>query len=263
MSKSQQEAALTYQQELEQENADLKTALALLRQDQQAGYHVQQSLLPANPTEVCGYRLDYWLKPSLYLSGDFVDCWPLGKHQLLFYLADVSGHGASSAFVTILIKYLLGRFSEEDNFSPAQLCARVNEELLAGGLDKHLTLVLGCLDTQTGTLTYALSAHLPVPLLIDAEGQVKELAGTGMPIGLFPDALYKDYTCTFPKGGKLCIASDGILELLPGQGLEERQQHWYRWVAETGGNLEALLERLPATETSWPDDVTLMTLTGC
>ncbi|WP_091958195.1 PP2C family protein-serine/threonine phosphatase [Marinospirillum celere] len=263
MRKSQQEAALTYQQELEQENADLKTALAMLRQDQQAGYHVQQSLLPANPTQLDAYRLDYWLKPSLYLSGDFVDCWAQGEHQLLFYLADVSGHGASSAFVTILIKYLLGKYCEQEDFSPAQLCMRVNEELLAGGLDKHLTLVLGCLDTQTGNLTYALGAHLPVPLLIDAEGEVKELSGTGMPIGLFPDAHYKDYTCQFPQGGRLCIASDGILELLPGQGLEERQQYWHRWVVETGGNLEALLERLPVAEGSWPDDVTLMTITGC
>jgi|AntRauTorckE6833_2_1112554.scaffolds.fasta_scaffold19646_3 serine phosphatase RsbU (regulator of sigma subunit) len=263
MSKSQQEAALTYQQKLEQENADLKTALAMLRQDQQAGYHVQQSLLPANPTFLDGYRLDYWLQPSLYLSGDFVDCWPISDHQLLFYLADVSGHGASSAFVTILIKYLLGKYSEEEGFSPASLCARVNEELVAGELDKHLTLVLGCLDTRKQVLTYALGAHLPAPLLIDQQGQVQELGGSGMPIGLFPGAQYQDYTCSFPDRGRLCVASDGILELMPGQGLEERQKQWQKSVAETRGDIQGLLQSLSVEQGDWPDDITLMTLTGC
>ncbi|WP_114416319.1 PP2C family protein-serine/threonine phosphatase [Marinospirillum perlucidum] len=263
MNKCQQEAAVSYQQELEQENADLKTSLALLRQDQEAGYHVQQTLLPDNPTQVNSFRLDYWLRPSLYLSGDFVDCWPLPDNKMLFYLADVSGHGASSAFVTILIKYLLGKYSETVQVSPADLCKQLNEELLAGGLDKHLTLVLGVLDTQTREMTYALGAHLPTPLLCLGSGEVRELEGTGMPIGLFPDALYKDYTCIFPEQGRLCVASDGILELMPGQGLEERQQAWRDLVQKTGGEIEALLQHLPASQEQWPDDVTLMTLTGC
>ncbi len=259
---TQQEAALSYQRELEQENADLKTALAMLRQDQKAGYHVQQSLLPANPSFFSSYRLDYWLKPSLYLSGDFVDGWAVAEDQFLFYLADVSGHGASSAFVTILVKYLLGRFSEQET-SPAALSAKINQELVASALDKHLTLVLGRLNTRTGELTYALGAHLPSPLLIDQQGQVTALAGSGMPIGLFPDAGFKDYHCSFPQGGRLCIASDGVLELMPGQGLEERQQQWQERVAASGGKLDVLLQKLPAESTSWPDDVTLLTLTGC
>lgn len=263
MSKSQQDAALLYQQELEQENADLKTALALLRQDQQAGYHVQQSLLPANPTWLNSYRLDYWLQPSLYLSGDFVDCWPLSDHQLLFYLADVSGHGASSAFVTILIKYLLGKYSEEEGFSPAALCARVNQELVGSDLDKHLTLVLGCLDTQKQQLDYALGAHLPTPLLLDAKGRVAELEGQGMPIGLFPGAEYQNYTCHFPPQGRLCVASDGVLELMPGEGLEARQQQWKQCVETAQGDIQSLLQQLPVASRDWPDDITLMTLTGC
>ena len=262
MGKTGQEAALTYQQELEQENADLKTALALLRQDQQAGYHVQQSLLPANPTLLNHYRLDYWLRPSLYLSGDFVDCWPVSEHQLLFYLADVSGHGASSAFVTILIKYLLGKYCEEEGFSPAALCTRINQELVQGALDKHLTLVLGCLDTRKAELTYALGAHLPVPLMLNADGQIKPLEGSGMPVGLFPDAHYQNFSCPFPAGGTLCMASDGVLEVMPGQGLEERQANWQQYVLDAGGNLEQLVKQLKEGTGHWPDDVTLMTLTG-
>jgi serine phosphatase RsbU (regulator of sigma subunit) len=257
-----QDAGLVYQQRLEQENADLRTSLELLRLDQQAGYHVQQRLLPANPMEYQGVRLDYWLQSSLYLSGDFLDFWSPRPGKLLFYLADVSGHGASSAFVTILLKYLISRYAREDEMSPARLCSRVNEELLTSGLDKHLTLVLGCLDTETRMLTYTLGAHLPVPLMIN-DGAVTELEGNGMPVGLFPGAGYKDYTCTFPEKGCLFMASDGVLEVLPGQGLEARQQEWKARVAASGGKIDSLLQRLPNSPDGWPDDVTLMTLSGC
>jgi serine phosphatase RsbU (regulator of sigma subunit) len=260
MSKPEQDAALRCLQ-LEQENADLRTSLELLRQDQEAGAHVQRRLLPANNMEYQSIRLRYWLQPSLYLSGDFLDCWSPQPGKLLFYIADVSGHGASSAFVTILLKYLVNRYAREDGLSPARLCTRINEELLAGGLDKHLTLVLGCLDTETRELTYTLAAHLPVPLLV-SDGKVNPLEGNGMPIGLFPGAAYRDYTCTFPEKGCLCMASDGVLEVLPGEGLEARQQEWKAQVAASGGDLDSLLQRLPSEPDDWPDDVTLMTVSG-
>ncbi|SFX05831.1 PP2C family protein-serine/threonine phosphatase [Marinospirillum alkaliphilum] len=260
MSKPEQDAALRCQQ-LEQENADLRTSLEMLRQDQEAGYHVQKRLLPLNAMEHQGFRLNYWLQPSLYLSGDFLDFWSPKPGKLLFYLADVSGHGASSAFVTILLKYIVSRYAKEDDLSPARLCTRINEELLVGGLDKHLTLVMGCLDTQTRQLTYTLGAHLPVPLMV-SDGEVQELEGSGMPIGLFPGAVYKDYTCTFPEKGCLMMASDGVLEVLPGEGLEARQKEWRLRVAASGGDLESLLQRLPGEPDNWPDDVTLMTVSG-
>ncbi len=260
-------AALSAEQEkiaqLEQENADLKTALALLRQDQQAGCLVQQSLLPENPSQLNGWHFDYWVRPSLYLSGDFVDAWAPCKDKVLFYLADVSGHGASSAFVTILLKYLLVRYAEQYGCSPAALCRQVNQSLLKIGLEKHLTLVLGCVDAKAQTLTYTLAAHLPAPLVVDAQGQVSELTGKGMPIGLFPDAAYQEYTCAFSQQARLCVASDGVLELLSGQGLEARQQEWHRLVEKTRGEITALRSQLPPESGRWPDDVTLMTLTGC
>lgn len=260
MNKPEQDAVLRCQQ-LEQENADLRTSLEMLRQDQQAGYHIQKRLLPVNAIEYQGFRLNYWLQPSLYLSGDFLDFWSPLPNRLLFYLADVSGHGASSAFVTILLKYLISRHVREDDLSPARLCTRINEELLAAGVGKHLTLVMGCLNTETRQLTYTIGAHLPVPLMVKGN-EAQELEGSGMPIGLFPEAVYKDYTCAFPENGRLCMASDGVLEVLTGQGLEARQKEWRAQVAASGGDLDSLLQRLPNSPSEWPDDVTLMTISG-
>ncbi len=252
---------MNYQQ-LVKENAELKKNIALLEQDQLIAYQVQESLLPSNLAELLGFKLNYLLQPALYLSGDFLDFWSPQPNKLFFYLADVSGSGSASALVTILLKYLLKKYTNQGKLSPANLCSKVNDELLAMGLKKHLTLVLGCLDTSTRQLTYTLAAHLPVPLML-TNHEANPLEGEGLPIGLFPGAVYKDYTCTFPEQGRLCMASDGVLEVLLGQGLQARQLEWQQLVAATGGDIETLLQRLANPAVGWPDDVTLMTLSGC
>jgi len=261
MSKPEQDAALDYQQ-LAKENAELKKSLEALEQDQLAAYQMQQKLLPTDQTVIEGFKLNYLLQPALHLSGDFLDFWSPQPNKLFFYIADVSGSGSAAALVTILLRYLLKKYTSQGELSPASLCTKVNNELLASGLDKHITLVLGCLDFPTKKLTYTLAAHLPVPLII-GESEVKALKGEGLPVGLFPGASYKDYTCIFPEKGKICMASDGVLEVLPGQGLQARQQEWQQLVAATGGDVETLLQRLANPLVGWPDDVTLMTLSGC
>lgn len=249
-------------QRLAKENADLKEIIALLEQDQLIAYQVQQGLLPTNLAELSGFRLNYLLQPALYLSGDFLDFWSPQPNKLCFYIADVAGSGSASALVTILLKYLLKKYTSEGELSPAALCSKVNEDLLAMGLKKHLTLVLGCIDTPTKQLTYTLAAHLPVPLMV-TDGEAIPLEGEGLPVGLFPGATYKDYTCIFPEHGYLCMASDGVLEVLLGQGLQARQIEWQQLVAATGGDTKTLLQRLANGTVGWPDDVTLMTLSGC
>lgn len=249
-------------QQLVKENAELKEIIALLEQDQLIAYQVQHGLLPTNLAEFSGFRLNYLLQPALHLSGDFLDFWSPQPNKLFFYIADVAGSGSASALVTILLKYLLKKYTSQGELSPATLCSKVNEDLLVMGLKKHLTLVLGCIDTPTKQLTYTLAAHLPVPLMVN-DGEAKPLEGEGLPVGLFPGATYKDYTCIFPKQGCLCMASDGVLEVLLGKGLQARQIEWQQLVAATGGDIKTLLQRLANCTVGWPDDVTLMTLSGC
>lgn len=59
-------------------------------------------MLPDKELNVGGLLARYLLIPSLYLSGDFVDVVSIDADKTMFYLADVSGHGASSALVTVL-----------------------------------------------------------------------------------------------------------------------------------------------------------------
>ncbi len=98
-----------YRQELEEANRDLRDGIAELRADQRAGRKVQLRMLPEHDQVMIGLHVDHMIKPSLYLSGDFLDYFRISEDKVLVYIADVSGHGASSAFVTVLLKNLTNR----------------------------------------------------------------------------------------------------------------------------------------------------------
>lgn len=268
-------------QRLEDLNERLETHLELLRLDQQAGGHIQRRLLPSRPQTLGEVSCDYWLAPSLYLSGDFLDFRRFDDRYTLFYFADVSGHGASSAFVTVLLRYLFNRWISEwdgkhPDDLPASWMARLNQELLETGIGKHATLIMGVVDQQQRYLHYSLGAQLPVPLLV-IDGQARMLAGDGMPVGLFPGLEYPRLGCELPERFQLWLCSDGVLECLPGETLEERLADLERRVMESG-RLSTFLENLAAdghlarenellvdddmADQELPDDLTIMTLGG-
>lgn len=262
-------------------NESLETHLALLRMDQQSGGQIQRRLLPAHPKVINGVYYDYWFAPSLYLSGDFLDYQRYSERYSAFYFADVSGHGASSAFVTVLLKYLFNRWlSEWDGQRPEQLApnwlAALNRELQNTDIGKHATLFVGVIDHHSQTLHYSLGAQLPMPLLATG-GKLARLAGEGMPVGLFPDVEYPSLSCALPTEFRLWLCSDGVLECLPGKTLDTRLTELEQLVSESV-TLEQLRDRLAQTNAllvegsagdeanpdrdALPDDLTIMMVSG-
>ncbi|MDR5904851.1 PP2C family protein-serine/threonine phosphatase [Franzmannia qiaohouensis] len=262
-------------------NEHLETHLAMLRLDQQAGGHIQRKLLPHRPLTLNGVSCDYWLAPSLYLSGDFLDFQRFDERYSVFYFADVSGHGASSAFVTVLLKYLCNHWlAQWDGHDPEHLPARwlskLNRELLDAGIGKHATLFVGVIDRQRRYLHYSLGAQLPMPMLVSGE-RLRLLDGEGMPVGLFPGVEYPTLGCELAQNFRLWLCSDGVLECLPGDGLDSRLKELERLVqsskdvAALRGKLslgdvpenddDAVVERAPGYD-ELPDDLTIMTLSG-
>ncbi|WP_404377296.1 PP2C family protein-serine/threonine phosphatase [Vreelandella aquamarina] len=262
-------------------NESLETHLALLRMDQQSGGLIQRRLLPVHPKVINGVYYDYWFAPSLYLSGDFLDYQRYNDRFSAFYFADVSGHGASSAFVTVLLKYLCNRWlSEWDGQAPEKLppnwLAAMNRELQDTDIGKHATLFVGVIDHEAQTLHYSLGAQLPMPLLA-ADGKLERLSGEGMPVGLFPDVEYPSLSCALPANFRLWLCSDGVLECLPGKTLDMRLTELEQLVSESV-TLEQLRDRLAKTNSlliegdvedeanqdrdALPDDLTIMMVSG-
>lgn len=255
-----------YRQQLEAANAELERSLELLQEDQEAGRRVQSKLLPASPFISGNCHITHRIFPSLYLSGDFIDYFKVGEGKLGFYLADVSGHGAASAFVTVFLKAVTNRLQKHyekkvsvSYVSPARVLAEINAELLTMRMGKHLTMFCGVIDFENQRLTYSVAAHYPPPLLLQG-GEVLSLTGRGLPLGLFKEVHYDEHVVELSKQFLLFAASDGVLEVLPKGSANEKEKQLQE-IAMQVNNVDDVVAALRLSpDAALPDDVALLVI---
>ena len=238
--------------------------------DQIAGSQIQNSLLPPTPLQKDKYEIAYRISPSLYLSGDFVGYNILYDRYLVFYVADVSGHGSSSAFLTVLLKFVFSRLLKRHkankdldamSMAPKGFIEHINRQIMALDLDKHLTIFAGSLDMQKNILRYSVASHMPMPVLI-SNGGIQTLKGRGKPVGIFSKCSWEVQEIELPDKFLLALVSDGVLELLPGKSLKEKEKFISDSVSQSDESIEDICERLGVSKTKKdaPDDVTVLTL---
>jgi serine phosphatase RsbU (regulator of sigma subunit) len=237
------------QAQLEAMNRQLAHTVRQLQEDEEAARTLQQRLLPPDGLAFGDYRFTRRLLPSAYLSGDFIDYFPLDEQRIGFYLADVAGHGAASAFVSVILKTLVGRYlrahaQEHDAtlLHPAQALARINRDFCAEALDKHATMLYGVIDRRENVLCWCNAGHFPYPMLHDG-AQARFLAHPGRPIGLFEHARYQDHCLTLPRDCRLLLVSDGVLELMPPQATA-RAEALLPHLGDAAGDIEDFMRRL-------------------
>lgn len=258
-----------YREQLENANSHLRESLRVLERDQLAGKQVQKRLMPTRLITQDHYRVEHYIAPSLYLSGDFIDYAHIKKRYLAFYLTDVSGHGSSSAFVTIWLKHLVSRMvRDEDLFDNDMsfangtnvLLQTVNRELQETRLSHHLTFFVGVIDTHSQKMNYSVAGHLPMPILTTAEGSAY-LEGMGKPVGIFKDVVWQVYGLQLPQEFSLSCFSDGVLEILPGAMIQEKEMQLLQKVTESSGSLESVCNTLQVKDDGEsPDDIAILTI---
>ena len=256
-----------YQQDLEQANRTLGNNLQQMQEDADAARRIQRQIMPERELSFGPYDVSRCLLPSLIMSGDFVDYFAIDPGHIGFYLADVSGHGVSSAFVTVLLKsYVssqLERLSKDGDATvrePQHLLEHLNHTLLDQRLEKYLTIFYGVIDRDSNRLDYSFGGHFPSPVLFDGS-HARFLPGRGPPIGLFRDAVYDAVSLELPEAFTLALFSDGILEVLPGESLEDKQSRLLKALEALDNDADGLIASLGLSSgQDYPDDITLLVL---
>lgn len=252
---------------LEAANVELRGTVKMLEQDQQAGRQVQLRMLPASPLVLDDYVFSHTVIPSLYLSGDFTDYFTVGEDYVAFFMADVSGHGSSSAFATVLLKNLFARKrsdylhqNDDSILSPVAMLKKANDELLDLGVGKFATMVVGLLDMQRNSLRYSVAGHLPQPVLVSGHG-ARYLRGEGTAVGITEDTQFEEHLIDLPNRFMLALFSDGILEILPPKNLIEKEKYFLDVFEQTADSPGELVTRLGLdnVETA-PDDIAALFL---
>ena len=254
-----------YREQLENTNRELQASLKVLKQDQLAGKQVQRKMLPTNNQRFSGMNFSRRIVPSFYLSGDFVDYFMVGDDHVVFFIADVSGHGASSAFLTVLLKNMFARkrsdyFHRSDNaiLSPVAMLDVANRNLLSTGIGKHATLCVGVINLKNNSLLYSVAGHLPLPIIV-VDGKARYLPCEGMPVGLFERPQFAEKTLLLPEKFVLTFFSDGILEVVQAEGLIAREQLLLQRLQAAPDSIDGVVDALALNElVEAPDDIAVL-----
>lgn len=84
-------------------------------------------------------------------------------------------------------------------------------------------------------MTYSIGGHLPLPVLYTPD-DTRYLEGRGLPVGLFDEATYQDHVLELPPQFSLTLLSDGILDLLPGDTLKDKEAALPEIIKAAGGS---------------------------
>jgi serine phosphatase RsbU (regulator of sigma subunit) len=79
-----------------------------------------------------------------------------------------------------------------------------------------------------------------------------------MPIGLFEEPSFERHQVELDEKFELFLFSDGILEVLGGDNLDEKEQNLRTLCERAGQTPEAILQTVTAEVETQPDDVAVM-----
>lgn len=228
----------------------LRKSLEELKEGELAGKKIQFKLLPKPIWEKEGYEFSFKIIPSLYMSGDFIDYFEVNNEWLGFYIIDVAGHGVASAFITVLLKSFMERYLEDYHhknngliLDPAKLLEKLNNELLAEDLGKHLTIFFGLINQKDNSLLYANAGQFPAPI-IWSDSKKEFIKSKGGIIGLFDNQKYHNQRLKFSDEFTLMIVSDGVLDLLNEMSLKKKLEIISDFEAEAKIGIEEISKRL-------------------
>lgn len=142
------------------------------------GFFTPQHTQVAGPFKICGANF-----PSLEVSGDYYDYFPVGGGRLAFAVADVAGKGVPAAIIMSSFRASLHTVAPYVS-SARQITMRANEILLETVRPQDfVTAFIGVLDPRSGEVTYCNAGHNH-PVLMSPSGEHRLLHVGGPILGV-------------------------------------------------------------------------------
>jgi sigma-B regulation protein RsbU (phosphoserine phosphatase) len=196
------ENARLYEQIARQERR-LERDLALARE-------LQFRLLPPSMPKLENLEVAAKFVPARAIGGDLYDFVHYSGSRLGIVIGDVSGKGAPAAIYAALVSGILRSHAPIEP-APAEMLSAVNFSLGERRIEaQYICLMYAVWDDERRTLQVA-NSGLPRPIYIHA-GKTEIIEATGLPLGLFDDAEYEEFTFRTKPGDMFVFFSDGILD---------------------------------------------------
>jgi sigma-B regulation protein RsbU (phosphoserine phosphatase) len=196
------ENAQLYEQ-IERQEKRLERDLALARE-------LQFRLLPQSLPTCTNLDVAAKFAPARAIGGDLYDFMTYSLSRLAIVVGDVSGKGAPAAIYAALVSGILRSHAPIEP-GPAEMLSAVNFSLGERRIDgQFVSLIYAVWDDIHRTLQVA-SSGLPRPLYCH-DGKIEVIEATGLPLGLFDDADFDEFSFKAKPGEMFVFFSDGILD---------------------------------------------------
>lgn len=209
-----------------------------LRSEVDSVRKLQESMIPRTMTAPAGYEIVARYEPSqiqvsggqpvVLAGGDYYYAFQLGPKRLVFLVGDASGHGIKACMAIMGMHTLISILQDNLNSAPHDFVREINRRLCNQNLvqdqEGFITLIYGMLDD--GVLRWTSAGHC-MPLLQNLEtGEIVEAGDAtrdgGLPLGIYEEAEYETVTTPIPRGHRLVVYTDGIVEAMS-NGQEHEQ----------------------------------------
>lgn len=205
---------------------ELQDKSDVIRRDLERAEVIQRALLPSEPPSLEGYRVNAIYRPGMHVGGDLYYAGRIGPKHLAMYVTDATGHGVSSAMLSVLFHRRLTMSDRRGvPLSPADVLDHANraicEERIAPGL--FLTVAYCLVDLEERTAVIASAGHPPV-LIGSPATSLRRVARTGPALGLSPGARYGEERIWLAPGERLLLYTDGVLGDDAGAGTRRLEQ---------------------------------------
>jgi len=196
------------------ENARLYEEIARqekrLERDLELARELQFRLLPQSQPKLPHLELAARFTPARAIGGDLYDFVSYSLSRTALIIGDVSGKGAPAAIYAALVSGILRSHAPIEP-GPAEMLRAVNFSLGERRIDgQFVSIIYAVWDDENRTLQVA-NSGLPRPIYWH-DDKIEIIEATGLPLGLFDDAEYDEFTFDANPGVKFVFFSDGILD---------------------------------------------------
>ncbi len=199
------------QNEIVEKNVELERYKAAMENELKLAARFQESLIPPDGDIGNGIRLTSIYKPTIHIGGDIFDVRKAGDGRIVFFVADVTGHGIVAAVISAMIKLSFIQAAATSS-SPTVIAEKINRDIVSTTSEEHFASVfLGTISTTPLQLSFVRAGH-PAPYLRRKNGEILPLAPRGFLLGIDPNAGFVQQQISLEAGDRIVMFTDGISE---------------------------------------------------
>lgn len=202
----------------------LMCANAKMTEDLLLAQRLQKAMFRKQLPKIDGYRFSMGFYPCDAVGGDACDCIPLPDGKLLFYVADVSGHGVRAAILTVFLRQeIIMQVKSMPQLNLEEMVERIRRSFMELNSDDatYITIFMMLLDPRTGECRYLNAGHSVAPVVRTHSG-LQELILPGPPICRWsPIAGSTAGRMQLERGDRVALFTDGVMEKCPGIDAEQ------------------------------------------